>query len=497
MGSGKIVSIVLAILGIICFGMYFVFNVKSYTVTFDSDGGSVVESQIVKDNELAVRPSNPTKDGYEFIEWDLNGVLYNFQTAVNKDITLKAVWKQVYNIVAVLDNNEYTAKVLAGEKLDISNFHFPEREGYIVKLYDENNKEYDLNSEILGEVKLKADYVALKSFTVKFDSAGADKISDLKVWEGSLVTEPTITRNGYTLEGWYLGNDMYDFNTPVNSNITLKAKWNENGKLTVTFESDGKVYKKVSVLENSKVSKPDNPTKSGYIFVDWMKDDVVYNFNDVVTEDITIVASFRKANKYKVTFDSDNGENANVVEVLESQKVSKPTDPTKGGYIFIEWQLNDKAYNFDTLITSNITLKAKWVIARTVTFNSNGGSDVEQQIIKDNDVVIRPANPTRSGYRFLEWQLNGVAYNFNTKVTSDITLNALWRELEHYTVTFDYDNGNNNTTQNVTEGDTVTKPTDPTKEGYTFVEWQLNGNTYDFTKPVTSNITLKAKYEEN
>ena len=65
----------------------------TYTVTFDTDGGSAVAAQTVKAGETATKPTNPTKGGYDFVEWQLNGVAYDFSTKVNADITLKAVWK--------------------------------------------------------------------------------------------------------------------------------------------------------------------------------------------------------------------------------------------------------------------------------------------------------------------------------------------------------------------------------------------------------------------
>lgn len=66
-----------------------------YTIVFNSDGGTVVPEQEIKENEKVVKPSNPTRDGYNFIEWQLNGVKYNFDSEVKSDIELKAKWEQI------------------------------------------------------------------------------------------------------------------------------------------------------------------------------------------------------------------------------------------------------------------------------------------------------------------------------------------------------------------------------------------------------------------
>ncbi len=65
---------------------------KKYKVEFDSDGGSIVAAQTVKAKKCATEPNAPTKDGFKFVEWQLDGIKYDFKTKVKKDITLKAVW---------------------------------------------------------------------------------------------------------------------------------------------------------------------------------------------------------------------------------------------------------------------------------------------------------------------------------------------------------------------------------------------------------------------
>ena len=70
-------------------------KIKNYTVTFNSDGGTVIDTQKVEEGKKVTRPTNPTKVGYNFVEWRFNGKAFNFDTAVTQDITLEAVWEKI------------------------------------------------------------------------------------------------------------------------------------------------------------------------------------------------------------------------------------------------------------------------------------------------------------------------------------------------------------------------------------------------------------------
>ena len=83
-------------------------NIKNkYAVSFDSDGGSTIPDQIVEENDKAIVPEPPTKDGYTFVEWQLEGNKYDFDSGINKDIVLKAIWKEKVNNNDNRNNNDY------------------------------------------------------------------------------------------------------------------------------------------------------------------------------------------------------------------------------------------------------------------------------------------------------------------------------------------------------------------------------------------------------
>ena len=139
--------------------------------------------------------------------------------------------------------------------------------------------------------------------------------------------------------------------------------------------------------------------------------------------------------KYEVKFNSNGGSKVESVSVKKNERVEAPKDPSKKGYVFIEWQLNGKAYDFKKKVTSNMTLKAKWLpeIYVTVTLDSNGGSEVEPLSIISGTKLSKDdiAKPTKEGYTFAGWLIGENKYDFSKKVTSDLTLTASWVEGEN------------------------------------------------------------------
>lgn len=207
------------------------------------------------------------------------------------------------------------------------------------------------------------------------------------------VSDPV--KDGYTFKGWYLSEDgsgeAFDVNTLIYEDISLYAIFEKvEVKYTVSFDIDG-TKNTIEVIENNKVSKPQEPVKQGYTFKGWYLNSNgngnEYDFNTIITSDITLYAIFEKAEvKYTVSFDIDGTKNT--VEVLENNKVSKPVDPERQGYVFKGWYENiadESSFDFDNLITSNITLYA---VFEEVEINDVYGSYEEGLYIKFSDTSL-------------------------------------------------------------------------------------------------------------
>lgn len=289
-------------------------------------------------------------------------------------------------------------------------------------------------------------------------------------------------------------------------------------KVTITFDTNGgNIIQEVTVKKGTTIDTLEEPVKEGFTFLYWTSNGKVCNKTDKITSDMNLKAVWSEKEEsniktYTVTFNSDGGSAIDTQKVEEGKKVTIPTIPTKEGYNFVEWTLGGKSFDFDTEITKDITLVAKWEKVEdeeetkiyTVTFNTDGGSKISSKKVTEGKTVSKPANPTKNGYTFVNWTLNGKEYNFNSKVISNITLKATWKKSEDkpvvvpikYTVTFNTNGGSSISSQTIEENGKVTKPADPKKDGYTFKGWYIGSNQYNFDTKVTSNFTLTAKWEK-
>ena len=160
----------------------------------------------------------------------------------------------------------------------------------------------------------------------------------------------------------------------------------------------------------------------------------------------------------------------------------------------------------DTTTTYYSTLfNATPAVSWTVTFETNGGSAVPAQTVLNGQTAARPADPTKEGFTFAGWYQDAAltqAYDFSAPVTANLTLYAKWIEtaVQTWIVSFNTDGGSAVASQTVEDGQTLTRPADPTKDGFVFAGWYQDAaltQAYDFSAPVTSSFTLYAKWTEN
>lgn len=490
-----------------------------YTVSFDSNGGSGVQSQQVAYEDAASQPDNPTLEGHTFQGWTLDGDPYDFTTPVTSNITLKALWKR--NAPAA---KKHTVAFDSGEgsRVDsqtvkegdpVAKPDNPTREGYTFNGWLLGDAPYDFTQPVMQDLTLTASWVKNKStYTVKFDLNGGDgDIPDQKVKEGSTIDRPdNPTREGYTFTGWRYQDSDWNFLNAVGSNMTLTAQWkrNEAKKYTITFDTaDGTVISPQTIEDGGRVSKPADPTREGYEFAGWTLNGVGYDFTQPVKTDLVLTAMWTqvKPKTHTVMFDSDKGTVVPSQTVKDGDTATEPTAPTKTGYEFKGWLSDGKPYDFATPVTKDLTLTAKWektkVASYTVAFDSADGGDVPSQTVEHGKTAVKPDDPTREGYTFLGWYAGDAAYDWNTPVTGNLVLTAHWLKNEQprpktHTVTFDYRNGDPTDVRTVNDGDTVPQPQTPVREGYDFRGWVgIDGSAFDFTLPITADTLVSAKWK--
>lgn len=207
--------------------------------------------------------------------------------------------------------------------------------------------------------------------------------------------------------------------------------------------------------------------------------------------------------EYTITFESNGGTAVTAISAYEGGAVTAPTPPTKTGYTFAGWYADaalTTVYAFTTMPDHDVTVYAKWTINQyTISFESNGGSAVSSLTQNYGTVVTEPSDPTKTGYTFSGWYSNiglTTAYTFTTMPASNLTLYAKWT-INQYTIAFEEDGGTAIADITQDYGSSVTAPTAPTKEGYTFSGWYSDialTEPYLFTTMPAENITLYAKW---
>lgn len=221
---------------------------------------------------------------------------------------------------------------------------------------------------------------------------------------------------------------------------------------------------------------------------------------------------------YKIKFDTDGGNSIAAIEIEEWNSTNLPEDPTREGYIFIGWMLGDELYDFSQGVSEDITLRAGWKkiepdkVYYTVVFDTNGGTTYANQVVEEGETATRPETyPTREGYTFTGWQVNGEDYNFNNPVTSDLTIVAAWEQNAEnpedpetpptedpnktYTVKFNAGGGQLGSgcgNQTVKAGTKANNSCQVSRAGYTFTRWSPN-----ITSNITKDTEFVAQWSEN
>ena len=313
-------------------------------------------------------------------------------------------------------------------------------------------------------------------YTITFDTNGGSEIAPITQDYGTEITVPANpTRKGYTFKGW----DKEIPETMPAENITVKAQWEIN-QYTITFDTNGgSEIAPITQDYGTKITAPDNPTRKGYTFRGWDKEIP----ETMPAENITVKAQW-EINPYTITFDTNGGSEIAPITQDYGTKITAPDNPTRKGYTFKGW---DKEIP-KTMPAENITLKAQWKINQyTITFDTNGGSEIAPITQDYGTKITTPDNPTRKGYTFKGWDKEIP----ETIPAENITVKAQW-EINQYTITFDTNGGSEIAPITQDYGTKITTPDNPTRKGYTFNGWDKE---IPETMPA-ENITITARWRD-
>jgi len=380
-------------------------EINQYTITFDTNGGSEI-APITQDYGTKITaPDNPTRKGYTFKGWDKEIP----ETMPAENMIITAQWE-------------------------------------------------------------------INQYTITFDTNGGSEIAPITQDYGTEITAPdNPTRKGYTFRGW----DKEIPKTMPAENMTVKAQWEIN-QYTITFDTNGgSEIAPITQDYGTEITAPDKPTRKGYTFKGWDKEIP----ETMPAENMTVKAQW-EINQYTITFDTNGGSEIAPITQDYGTEITAPDKPTRKGYTFKGW---DKEIP-ETMPAENITVKAEWEINQyTIAFDTNGGSEIAPITQDYGTEITAPDNPTRKGYTFKGWDKEIP----ETMPAENITVKAQW-EINQYTITFDTNGGSEIAPITQDYGTEITAPDNPTRKGYTFKGWDKE---IPETMPA-ENITIKARWKD-
>ena len=305
------------------------------------------------------------------------------------------------------------------------------------------------------------------------------------------LTRPDGNTGSYFM---WLGSNgkLYAPGASVPADVTeLTVQWTAP-TYAVTLNTNGGTINNGNVTEYTYgvgATLPTDVTRTGYTFKGWY-----YNEN-LTGSPVTAIGDTETGNKeywakweinqYTVTVKPENGEADITITQDYGTPITAPADPIREGYTFIGWDRDIPK----TMPAENITVTAQWEINQyTITFDTNGGSEIAPITQDYGTEITAPDNPTRKGYTFKGWDKEIP----ETMPAENITVKAQW-EINRYTITFDTAGGSEIAPITQDYGTNITAPADPTREGYTFIGWDKAIPT---TMPA-ENITVTAQWKDS
>ena len=239
----------------------------------------------------------------------------------------------------------------------------------------------------------------------------------------TLPAADDMTYTGHTFKGWYdnenlTGSPVTAIGGAETGNKEYWAKWEIN-QYTITFDTNGgSEIAPITQDYGTEITAPDNPTRKGYTFKGWDKEIP----ETMPAENITVKAQW-EINQYTIAFDTNGGSEIAPITQDYGTEITAPDNPTRKGYTFKGW---DKEIP-ETMPAENITVKAQWEINQyTITFDTNGGSEIAPITQDYGTEITAPDNPTRKGYTFKGWDKEIP----KTMPAENITITARWKDTE-------------------------------------------------------------------
>ena len=453
-----------------------VYTINKYTVTFNTDGGTDVNSQSVSWNNYATVPDNPEKAGYYFNGWSPSIKT----TKITQDTTFTAQWieKPAFDYVDLTENfgRGVCSFVLDMEKLQ--EFHNSARPavGASVNLF------YFIYISPSSYGSYTWTFSTTDDGLQMYGDGGKNCLwsyADYHYIE--IDVDETLPDYSFSMFGAEkLPIRYYDgFAEYAKNNKVVIMEWAE--RFTVTFDSAGGSPIASQIVEKGdKAVGLENPVREGYFFAGWSPSIET----TVITEDTTFVANW-SVQTFTVIFELNGGERIGggaLVQTVGYNQAAELPEVERLGYFLSTWSGNHTNVKADT------TISAVWLEKYyTVTFKYVGGTYVSGQLkqqVQEGQAAVAPV---------IEWKGYTLSWDKSFDcVMSDMEVNAVWTGIP-VTVTADLNGGERvgggELVQTGFYGDNYNSPI-VERDGYNFVGWLPSCSSF----PLES-VTIVAQWE--
>ena len=323
--------------------------IGAYTVTFQSEGGSEVASQI-RANTPAAQPDNPTKEGHTFIGWYSGESEWDFETPVTADLTLTAKWQiNRYTITFDTAGGSEVPSITQDYGTAITPPAAPTRTGYTFAGWDRESP----TTMPAGDMTITARWT-VNQYTITFKPENGGEDIVITQDYGTAITPPAApTRTGYTFAGW----DKTIPTTMPAGDMTITAQWQLN-QYTITFDAaGGSEVPSITQDYGTAITPPAAPTRTGYTFAGWDKTIPT----TMPAGNMTITAQWQ-VNQYTITFDTAGGSEVAPITQDYGTTITAPANPAKTGYTFAGWDREIPT----TMPAGDMTITARWTENRVI-----------------------------------------------------------------------------------------------------------------------------------
>ena len=492
-------------------------ELKTFIVTFESNGGTEVSESKVQYGETIGEPNAPVYADYIFDGWYRDKQCtqkYDFTLPIKSDITVYAKWNVDYtDLYTAIQYAE--GVLLDAEQLEpymeesVNTYRMTLEQAQ--QMYNEQSATIAEETKRLIAILNSPEKVFIKKvFEVTFISDDSVLMIEKDIIYGEMVKEPEKpSRDGYLFDGWFTDeqfNNKYIFSSGVKSQLILYAKWSldyselesaiRNAEQNLSNDEFRAPYTEES-LQNYQLKLDEINAKVG---------------NATSIEDIeNAIVALKNAEKELdpkpcyVTFESNGGTEVSQQKILYGESVVEPAEPTRDGYIFNNWYADQeltKLYDFSSPVKDNITLYAGWEIDYSELQEVIYSAKIKN---KDKNFLAPYTEDTKNAYLKA---LNDATY-MNSMETAETPedIDEVIRRLEEaekafkkkeFDVMFESYDGIIISKQSVEYGTCVAIPEKPSREGYEFVDWytdEMYEVQYNFNAVVTDNMILYAKWK--